>query len=50
VAAVAVLEQLGVVDADDARFLGFARPVLKNVAGLEVGELRAAFELQMLEA
>ena len=46
VAALEVLHQLGLVEANDPRFQDFARPILKNVAGLEVGVMEAAFELQ----
>jgi L-asparaginase II len=46
VAALAVLEQLGLCDTTNPAFLGLAHPITKNVAGLEVGELRANFELE----
>ena len=49
-AALETLRQLGLVGADDGRFLGFSNPVLRNVAKLEVGELRAAFELKLAAA
>ncbi len=45
VAAVAVLEQLGLCDTSNPAFSSLAHPITKNVAGLEVGELRANFEL-----
>jgi L-asparaginase II len=45
VATVAVLGQLGLCDSSDPAFSELAHPITKNVAGLEVGELRAAFEL-----
>jgi L-asparaginase II len=49
VAAIAVLEQLGLCDANDPALSGLAHPITKNVAGLEVGELKASFELDWPE-
>lgn len=45
VAALALLEQLGLLETGDPVFGGLAHPITKNVAGLEVGEIRANFEL-----
>lgn len=44
-AATGVLEQLGLLETSDPVFAPLARPITTNVAGLEVGELRANFEI-----
>ena len=46
VATLAVLEQLSVLDTSNPAFSSLAHPIIKNVAGLEVGELRASFEIE----
>jgi L-asparaginase II len=46
VAILRILEQLNLVGADDERFSSYRSAVLKNHAGLQVGEVRAAFDLE----
>ena len=46
VAMLEILAQLGVMERHDANFSALAAPVLRNHAGLEVGQIRPAFELQ----
>ena len=47
VAVLRILEQLGVIAPDDTRFSSFRNTILKNHAGLQVGEINAAFDLAL---
>jgi L-asparaginase II len=42
------LRQLGIDSSDKERLQGFARPTVKNVAGLVVGAIEPAFSLELL--
>jgi L-asparaginase II len=46
VAMLEILAQLGVMERHDANFSALSEPILRNHAGLEVGQTRPAFELQ----
>ena len=46
VAMLEVLAQLGLMKRHDTNFSSLSKPILRNHAGLEVGQIRAAFELQ----
>jgi L-asparaginase II len=46
VAIVRILEQLGVIAPDDQQFSSYRNATLKNQAGLEIGEIYAAFDLE----
>jgi L-asparaginase II len=46
VAVLRILEQLGVIVSDDNQFSSYRNTTLKNHAGLEVGEINAAFDLE----
>jgi hypothetical protein len=41
-----VLAQLGLLERHDANFSELSEPILRNHTGLEVGQIRPAFELQ----
>lgn len=47
IAVLRILEQLGIVAPDNAQLSSYRRSILKNHAGLEVGEINAAFDLEM---
>ena len=46
IAAIRILEQLGIVAPDNAQLSSYRSGILKNHAGLEVGEINAAFDLE----
>ncbi len=46
IGALRILEQLGIVAPDNAELSGYRRTTLKNHAGLEIGEINAAFDLE----
>jgi L-asparaginase II len=46
VAMLEVLAQLGLLERHDTNFSSLSEPILRNHAGLEVGQIRPAFELQ----
>jgi L-asparaginase II len=46
VAMLEVLAQLGLLERHDANFSSLSEPILRNHTGLEVGQIRPAFELQ----
>jgi L-asparaginase II len=46
IAILRILEQLGIVAPDDTSFSSHRNTILKNHAGLEVGEINAAFDLE----
>jgi L-asparaginase II len=45
VAMLEIIAQFGLIGRDDPNFAGLTEPVLRNHAGLEVGQIRPAFEL-----
>jgi L-asparaginase II len=47
VAMLSILEQLGMLDTRHPALHGFAHPILKNVAGLEVGTMRSTIALEL---
>jgi L-asparaginase II len=46
VAIIRILEQLAVIAPSDTRFSSYRKTILKNHAGLQVGEIHAAFDLE----
>jgi L-asparaginase II len=46
VAMLEILAQLGLLERHDTNFSSLSEPILRNHAGLEVGQIRPAFELQ----
>lgn len=47
VAMLRILEQLEIVAPDNAQLSSYRRSILKNHAGLEIGEINAAFDLEL---